>query len=134
MEALKSTLCFDKGSPLIVDVKLFVIRVCVHPFISPHCWDAAIRHYPFPSKAEATPKAAAGFQGGQLDERTGAQLQQQEDASKGGNDGHAAEHSNGNGQLGAELRFRVPLAHHKAARRLAHILVEVYTGAGDGVQ
>lgn len=134
MEALKSTLCFDKGSPLIVDVKLFVIGVCVHPVIPPHCWDATIRHYPVPPEAEAPPEAAAGLQGGQLDQRTGAQLQQQEDASKGGDDGHAAEHSDGDGQPGAELRFRVSLAHHKTARGLAHELVEVQASARDGVQ
>lgn len=41
-EALKSTLCFNKGSPLILDVKLFVVRVCIHPIVPPHCRDATV--------------------------------------------------------------------------------------------
>lgn len=55
-EALKSTLCFDKGSPFIVDVKLFIIRVRI--FITPHCRDASVRHHP------VTPEAAASLQRG----------------------------------------------------------------------
>lgn len=135
-EALKSTLCFDKGSPLILDVKLFVFGVCVYAVIPPHCRDAAVRHHPVSPEAEGAPEAAAGLQGGQLDEGAGAQLQQQEDPGEGGDDGHAAEHGDGDGQLGAELQLQTgaPLAHHEAAGRLAHVLVEVDAGAGDGVQ
>lgn len=135
-EALKSTLCFNKGSPLILDVKLFVVRVCIDPIIPPHCRDAAVRDHPIPPEAEAATQAAASLQRGQLDERAGAQLQQQEGASEGGDDGHAAEHGDGDGQPGAELelRPRVPLSHYEAARRFAHVLVEVHAGATDGVQ
>lgn len=129
-------MCFDEGSPLILDVKLFVFGVCVYAIIPPHCGDAAVRHHPVPPEAEGAPETAAGFQRGQLDEGAGAQLQQQEDAGEGGDDGHAAEHGDGDGQLGAELQLqpRVPLAHHEAAGRLAHVLVEVVAGARDGVQ
>lgn len=136
MGALKSTLCFDKGSPLIVDVKLFVFRVCIYPFIPPHCGDTAVRHHPVAPEAEAPAQASAGLQRGQLDERPGAQLQQQEDAGKSGDDGHAAEHGDGDGQLGAELELRAdaPLAHHEAAGGLTLDLVEVQAGARDGVQ
>lgn len=135
-EALKSTLCFDKGSPLILDFKLFVFGVCIHPIVPPYCWDATVRYHPIPSEAEAAPEAAARLQRGQLDERSGAQLQQQEDTGEGGDDGHAAEHSDGDGQPGVELelRFRIPLTHHEAPGRLAHVLVEVHAGAGDGIQ
>lgn len=129
-EALKSTLCFDKGSPLILDVKLLIIRVCIYPIVPPHCRDAAVRDHPI------SPEAAACLQRGQLDESAGAQLQHQEGASKGGDDGHAAEHGDGDRQPGAELELepRVPLARHEAVRGLAHVLVEVQAGAGDGVQ
>lgn len=100
-EALKSTLCFDKGSPLILDVKLFVFRVCIYPFLPPHCWDATVRHHPISAETEGAPETTASLQRGQLDERAGAQLQHQEDASESGDDGHAAEHSNGYGEPGA---------------------------------
>lgn len=127
-EALKSTLCFDKGSPFIVDVKLFIFSVRI--FITPHCRDASVRHHP------VTPEAAASLQRGQLNEHTRAQLQQQENHSEGGDNGHAAERSDGDGKPGGELelRSRVALAHHEAAGRLPHVMVEVQAGARRGVQ
>lgn len=135
-EALKSTLCFDKGSSFIVDAKLFVFGVCIYLFIPPHCRYASIWHHPISPKTEAASKAAASLQRGQLNKCTWAQLQQQEDASKGGDNGHAAEHSNGDGEPGGQLKLQswVPLAHHEATRRLPHVLVEVQAGARDGVQ
>jgi len=45
MKTLKSTLCFNEGSPLIVDVKLFVFGVCIYTLIPPHCWDSTVRHH-----------------------------------------------------------------------------------------
>lgn len=129
-------MCFDKGSPLILDVKLFVFGVCIYPFIPPHCRDATVRNHSVSPQAEAAPDATASLQRWQLDECARADLQQQEDAGEGGNDGHAAEHSNGDWQPGAEvdLQCRVTVAHHEAARGLAHVLVEVQAGARDGIQ
>lgn len=102
-EALKSTLCFDKGSPLILDVKLFVFRVCIYHVIPPHCWDATVRHQPISAETEGAPETTAGLQRRQLNERAGAQLQHQEDAGEGGDDAHAAEHGDGYGEPGAGL-------------------------------
>ena len=119
-----------------MDVKLFVFGVCIYSFIPPHCRDAAVRHHSIPPKAEAAPETAASLQRRQLDERARAQLQQQEDASEGGDDGHAAKHGDGDGQPRAEVDLQswVTLAHHEAARGLAHVLVEVQAGARDGIQ
>jgi len=119
-----------------VDVKLFVIRVSIYPVVPPHCRDAVVRDHPVSPQAEAAPEAAAGLQRGQLDERAGAQLQQQEGAGEGGDDGHAAEHGDGDGQPGAELDrcHRAPLAHQEIVMGFAHVLVEVQTGAREGVQ
>lgn len=127
VEVLKSTLCFDKGSLLIVDVKLFVVGVCIKPFLPPHCWDAAVGPHPVPPQAEA----AAGFQRGQLDVSAWAQLQQEEDASEGGDDGHAAQHSDGDGQTGVEfqLRFCGHLFPDGDAGGLPHVLTVVQAPA-----
>lgn len=86
MKALKSTLCFDKGSSLVMDGELFIFWVSVQSVVPPNRRDAAVRHHPAPPQAEA----AAGLQQGQLDERAGAQLQHQKDAREGRDDGHAA--------------------------------------------
>lgn len=69
-EALKSTLCFNKGCPLVLDVKLFVVGVCIYPVIPPHGRDATVRHHPTAPEAEAASQAAASLQRRQLDERT----------------------------------------------------------------
>lgn len=134
--ALKSTLCFDKGSPLIVDVKIVVFRVRVYLFIPPHCRNAFVRHHPIPPEAEAAAEAAASLQRRQLYDRAGAQLQQQEDASEGGDDGHATEHGDGDGEPRGQLGIQVLVrrAHHKATGGLPHVLVEVQACARDGVQ
>lgn len=117
-EALNSTLCFDKGSPFIVDVKLIVVGVRVYLLIPPHCRDASVRDHSISPKAEAAPEAFASLQRRQLNERARAQLQEQEDSSEGGNNGHAAKHSDGDGELRSQLdiRFHLPLAHHVIAR------------------
>lgn len=134
--ALKSTLCFDKGSPLIVDVKVVVLRVRVRLVVAPHCRNAPVRHHAVAPQAEAAAEAGAALQRGQLDDGARAHLQQQEDAGEGGDDGHAAEHGDGDGeprgQLGVQLLVR--LAHHEAAGRLAHVLGGVQARAGYGVQ
>lgn len=82
-----------------MDVKVIVFRVRVYLVIPPHCRDTPVWHHPVSPEAEAAPKAAASLQRGQLKDRTWAQLQQQEDSSEGGDDGHTAEHSNGDGKL-----------------------------------
>lgn len=135
-EALNSTLCFDKGSPLIVDVKLIVVGVRVYIVIPPHCRDASVRDHSISPKAEAAPEAFASLQRRQLNDRARAQLQEQEDSSEGGDNGHAAKHSDGDGKLGSQLDIRLhfPLAHHVIARWLSHVLVDVQAGARDGVQ
>lgn len=135
-EALNSTLCFDKGSPFIVDVKLIVVGVRIYLLIPPHCRDASVRHHSVSPEAEAAPEAFASLQRRQLNERAGAQLQEQEDTSEGGDNGHAAKRSDGDGKLGSQLdiRFHFPLAHHVIARGLSHVLVDVQAGARDGVQ
>lgn len=134
--ALKSTLCFDKGSAFIVIVKLFVLRVSVCLFVPQHCWDASVGHHSVPPQAEGPPGAAARLQRGELNERARAQLQQQEDAGEGSDNGHAAEHGDGDGKLGRQLerRVAVSLSHHVVVRGLPHVLAEVRAGVGDGVQ
>lgn len=102
-EALNSTLCFDKGSPFIMDVKLVILRVCVGLVIPPHCWDSSVCHHPVSSQAEGAPGATACLQRWKLNERSRAQLEQQEDAGEGSDNGHAAEHSDGDGKLGCQL-------------------------------
>lgn len=135
-EALKSTLCFDKGSPFIADVKVVVLRVRVRLVVPPHGRDSSIRHHPVPPQAEGTPGAAACLQRRELNERSGAQLQQQEDAGEGGDNGHAAEHGDGDGELGRQLQLRLSLAlsRHEVVGGLPHVLVEVQAGAGERVQ
>lgn len=102
-EALNSTLCFDKGSPFIMDVKLVILRVCVGLVIPPHCRDSSVCHHPVSSQAEGAPGAIACLQRWKLNERSRAQLEQQEDAGEGSDNGHAAEHSDGDGKLGCQL-------------------------------
>lgn len=120
----------------MVDVKLVVLRVRVALVIPPHGWDSSVRHHPVSAQAEGAPGAAAGLQRWKLDERARAQLQQQEDAGEGRDDGHAAEHGDGDGQLGGQLEIRlsVGLGRHEVTRGLPHVLVEVHAGAGERVQ
>lgn len=61
----------------------------------------------------------------------GAQLQQEEDASEGGDDGHAAQHGDGEGHTGVEflLRFCVYLFPYGDAGGLAHVLTVVQASA-----
>lgn len=120
----------------MVDVELVVLRVRVPLVIPPHCWDSSVRHHPVPPQAEGAPGAAACLQRWKLNERARAQLEQQEDAGEGSDNGHAAEHSDGDGELGRqlELRLSVRLSRHQVIRGLPHVLVEVHAGAGEGVQ
>lgn len=119
-----------------MDVKVFVLRVCVCLFVPQHCWDASVGYHSVSPQAEGPPGAAACLQRWELNECAWAQLQQQEDAGKGSDNGHAAEHSNGDGKLGLqlELRFDIILSHHVVIRGLPHVLVEVQAGARDRVQ
>lgn len=39
---LKSTLCFDEGSPLIVDIKLIIIRLCIALVLPPNAGNALV--------------------------------------------------------------------------------------------
>lgn len=135
-EALKSTLCFDKGSPFIVDVKVVVLRVRVCLVVPPHGRDSSIGHHPVPPQAEGAPGAAACLQRWKLNERSGAQLQQQEDAGEGSDNGHAAEHGDGDGELGRQLTLRLSLtlSRHEVVGGLPHELVQVQAGAGQSVQ
>lgn len=120
----------------MVDVKLVVLRVRVPLVIPPHRWDSSVRHHPVSPQAEGAPGAAAGLQRWELNERARAQLEQQEDAGEGSDDGHAAEHSDGDGELGRQLELRpsVGLSRHEVIRGLPHVLVEVHAGAGERVQ
>lgn len=78
-----------------MDVKLIIFRVRVQPIVPPDRRNAAVRHYPASPQAEAT----ARLQRGQLDERAGAELKQQEYACEGSDDGHTAEQGDGDGKL-----------------------------------
>lgn len=61
---LKSTLCFNKGSPLVLDFKLFIFGVCARPVIAPHSWNAMVRDHPVAPQAEVGPEAGPSFQRG----------------------------------------------------------------------
>lgn len=119
-----------------MDVKLFVLRVRVCLVVPPHCRDASIRYHSVPAQAEGPPGAAACLQRRELNKCARAQLQQQKDAGKGSDDGHAAEHSHGDGELGHQLELGVSMifSHHEVIRGLPHELVEVHAGAGGWVQ
>lgn len=119
-----------------MDVKLVVLRVRVALVVPPHCRDSSVRHHPVSPQAEGAPGAAACLQRWKLNERARAQLEQQEDAGEGSDNGHAAEHSDGDGELGRQLEVRLPvrLGRHEVIRGLPHVLVEVHAGAGERVQ
>lgn len=119
-----------------MDVKLVVLRVRVPLLVPPHCWDSSVRHHPVSPQAEGAPGAAACLQRWKLNEGARAQLEQQEDAGKGSDNGHAAEHGDGDGKLGCqlELRLSVMLSRHEVIGGLPHVLVEVHAGAGERVQ
>lgn len=120
----------------MMGVKLLVLRVRVPLVVPPHCWDSSVRHHPVPPQAEGAPGAAACLQRRKLNERARAQLEQQEDADKGSENGHAAEHSDGDGKLGGRLerRLSIRLSRHEVTRGFPHVLVEVHAGAGERVQ
>lgn len=119
-----------------MDVKLVVLRVRVRLVISPHRWDSSIRHHPVPPQAEGAPGATACLQRRELNESARAQLQQQEDAGEGGDDGHAAEHGDGDGKLGHQLEIlaSAPLSLRGVFGGLPHVLGDVYASARERIQ
>lgn len=87
-KGLKSTLCFDEGSSLIVDVELVILRLRVAPVFVPHAWDTLVWNDAVVCHAQAEAGthygSHAGFRTVYFSEAIWAELEQAKHHNKGG--------------------------------------------------